>query len=61
MQHLTTYSIDRKDGLATVDDGVRKLKLLDARGKVWTQEALMQVDEKAVKVFDQATQVTCQL
>lgn len=56
VEHLTTFAVDRKEGLLTVDDGIRKLKLLDARGKIWTQEALMQVDEKAVKLFDQQSQ-----
>ncbi|XP_039264480.2 epidermal growth factor receptor kinase substrate 8-like isoform X1 [Styela clava] len=56
VEHLTTFAVERKDGLLTADDGIRKLKLLDARGKIWAQEALMQVDGKAVKLFDQQSQ-----
>lgn len=44
--------MDRKDAMITVDDGIRKLRLLDAKGKVWTQEMLLQVDDKAVSLID---------
>lgn len=57
-QHLTTFVLDRKDGMMTVEDGVRRLRLLDAKGKVWTQEMLLQVEEKSVSLLDQDTQVS---
>lgn len=57
LQHLTTFVLDRKDGMITVDDGVRRLRLLDAKGKVWTQEMLLQVEEKTVSLIDQETKV----
>uniref|UniRef100_A0A8B9P315 Epidermal growth factor receptor pathway substrate 8 n=1 Tax=Apteryx owenii TaxID=8824 RepID=A0A8B9P315_APTOW len=34
VEHLTTFVLDRKEAMITVDDGIRKLKLLDAKGKV---------------------------
>ncbi|XP_067915079.1 epidermal growth factor receptor kinase substrate 8a isoform X5 [Heterodontus francisci] len=52
VEHLATFVMDRKDAMITVDDGIRKLKLLDAKGKVWTQDMLLQVDEKAVSLID---------
>ncbi|XP_027899576.1 epidermal growth factor receptor kinase substrate 8a isoform X5 [Xiphophorus couchianus] len=52
VEHLTTFVLDRKDGMITVDDGVRRLRLLDAKGKVWTQEMLLQVEDKAVSLID---------
>ncbi|XP_068590103.1 epidermal growth factor receptor kinase substrate 8a isoform X2 [Cebidichthys violaceus] len=55
VEHLTTFVLDRKDGLITVDDGVRRLRLLDAKGKVWTQEMLLQVEEKTVSLIDHET------
>ncbi|XP_041636473.1 epidermal growth factor receptor kinase substrate 8a [Cheilinus undulatus] len=55
VEHLTTFVLDRKDGMITVDDGIRRLRLLDAKGKVWTQEMLLQVEEKAVSLIDQET------
>ncbi|XP_034434766.1 LOW QUALITY PROTEIN: epidermal growth factor receptor kinase substrate 8a [Hippoglossus hippoglossus] len=55
VEHLTTFVLDRKDGLITVDDGIRRLRLLDAKGKVWTQEMLLQVEEKSVSLVDQDT------
>ena len=58
VQHLTTFVLDRKDGLITVDDGIRRLRLLDAKGKVWTQEMLLQVEEKSVSLVDQDTKVS---
>ncbi|XP_069576711.1 epidermal growth factor receptor kinase substrate 8a isoform X2 [Brachyistius frenatus] len=55
VEHLTTFLLDRKDGMVTVDDGIRRLRLLDAKGKVWTQEMLLQVEEKTVSLIDQET------
>ncbi|XP_036977623.1 epidermal growth factor receptor kinase substrate 8a isoform X2 [Acanthopagrus latus] len=55
VEHLTTFVLDRKDGMITVEDGVRRLRLLDAKGKVWTQEMLLQVEEKTVSLIDQET------
>ncbi|XP_057558828.1 epidermal growth factor receptor kinase substrate 8 isoform X3 [Hippopotamus amphibius kiboko] len=52
VEHLTTFVLDRKDAMITVDDGIRKLKLLDAKGKVWTQDMILQVDERAVSLID---------
>ncbi|XP_078530148.1 epidermal growth factor receptor kinase substrate 8 isoform X2 [Lissotriton helveticus] len=52
VEHLTTFVLDRKEGMITVDDGIRKLKLLDAKGKVWTQDMTLQVDDKAVILSD---------
>ncbi|XP_038152095.1 epidermal growth factor receptor kinase substrate 8a isoform X3 [Cyprinodon tularosa] len=52
VEHLTTFVLDRKDGMITVDDGIRRLRLLDAKGKVWTQEMLLQVEDKAVSLID---------
>ncbi|MFT7799179.1 epidermal growth factor receptor kinase substrate 8-like [Arapaima gigas] len=55
VEHLTTFVMDRKEAMITVEDGLRKLKLLEAKGKVWTQEMLLQVDEKAVCLIDVET------
>ncbi|XP_030069849.1 epidermal growth factor receptor kinase substrate 8 [Microcaecilia unicolor] len=52
VEHLTTFILDRKEAMVTVEDGIRKLKLLDAKGKVWTQDMILQVDEKAVSLVD---------
>ncbi|KAG3292316.1 epidermal growth factor receptor kinase substrate 8 isoform X1 [Ictidomys tridecemlineatus] len=52
VEHLTTFILDRKDAMITVDDGIRKLKLLDAKGKVWTQDMVLQVDDRAVSLID---------
>lgn len=38
--------------MITIDDGIRKLKLLDAKGKVWTQDMILQVDDRAVSLID---------
>uniref|UniRef100_H3CCG9 EGFR pathway substrate 8a, signaling adaptor n=1 Tax=Tetraodon nigroviridis TaxID=99883 RepID=H3CCG9_TETNG len=56
VEHLTTFVLDRKDGLVTVDDGVRRLRLLEAKGKVWMQELVLQVEEKSVTLLDPDTQ-----
>ncbi|CAL8277475.1 unnamed protein product, partial [Gadus morhua 'NCC'] len=45
-----------EDGMVTAEDGIRRLRLLDAKGKVWTQDMLLQVEEKTVSLIDQDTQ-----
>ncbi|CAH1250309.1 EPS8 [Branchiostoma lanceolatum] len=55
IEHLATYAMDPKNAMLTIDDGVRKLKLMDAKGKIWTQEMTMQVDERAVLLIDNET------
>ncbi|XP_013883620.1 epidermal growth factor receptor kinase substrate 8a [Austrofundulus limnaeus] len=55
VEHLSTFVLDRKDGMVTVEDGIRRLRLLDAKGKVWTQEMLLQVEDRAVSLADLET------
>ncbi|CAK8688117.1 unnamed protein product [Clavelina lepadiformis] len=52
VEHLVTFAIDRKEAILTVDDSIRKLQLLDARGKIWTQEIYLHVDDKSIKLID---------
>ncbi|XP_050963590.1 epidermal growth factor receptor kinase substrate 8a isoform X5 [Labeo rohita] len=52
VEHLTTFVMDRKEAMLTIEDGIRKLRLLDAKGKVWTQDMILQVDGKAVSLLD---------
>ncbi|KAK5877175.1 hypothetical protein CesoFtcFv8_026446 [Champsocephalus esox] len=54
--HLSSFIVDRKDGLLSVEDGVRRLRLLEAKGKVWTQEMILQVEERSVRLLDLDTQ-----
>ncbi|XP_042529415.1 LOW QUALITY PROTEIN: epidermal growth factor receptor kinase substrate 8 [Dipodomys spectabilis] len=56
VEHLTTFILDRKDAMLNVEDGIRKLKLLDAKGKVWTQDMILQVDDRAVSLIDLESQ-----
>ena len=58
LQHLHTFAIEKKAGLLTVEDSIRKLKLLDARGKIWTQEVCLRVDEVSIKMLDSESQVS---
>ncbi|KAG7454494.1 hypothetical protein MATL_G00260300 [Megalops atlanticus] len=55
VEHLTTFVMDRKEAVITIEDGIRKLRLLDAKGKVWTQDMLLQVDDRAVSLIDAET------
>lgn len=50
--------MDRKEAMITIEDGIRKLRLLDAKGKVWTQDMVLQVDEKAVSLIDADSKVS---
>lgn len=56
VQHLSTFVMDKTESITTVDDAVRKLILLESKGKIWTQEMLLQVSDKALKLLDCDTQ-----
>lgn len=49
--------MDKRDAIVTVDDAVKKLALLESKDKIWTQEMLLQVTDKAVRLLDCDTQV----
>uniref|UniRef100_A0A673X3R3 EPS8 signaling adaptor L2 n=1 Tax=Salmo trutta TaxID=8032 RepID=A0A673X3R3_SALTR len=48
--------MDKTESIATVDDAIKKLVLLDSKDKIWTQEMLLQVNDKAVRLLDVDTQ-----
>ncbi|MCJ8736172.1 hypothetical protein PDJAM_G00255740 [Pangasius djambal] len=52
VQHLSTFIMDKTESIATVDDAIKKLILLESKGKIWTQEMLLQVSDKAIKLLD---------
>ncbi|XP_037306695.2 epidermal growth factor receptor kinase substrate 8-like protein 2 isoform X2 [Pungitius pungitius] len=56
VEHLSTFIMDKTEFIATVDDAVKKLALLDSKDKIWTQEMLLQVTDKAVRLLDCDTQ-----
>ncbi|KAM4734861.1 LOW QUALITY PROTEIN: epidermal growth factor receptor kinase substrate 8-like protein 2 [Anableps anableps] len=56
VEHLSTFVMDKTESIVTVDDAIKKLILLDSRGKIWTQEMLLQVTDKAVRLLDCDTQ-----
>lgn len=49
--------MDKTESILTVDDAIKKLVLLDSKDKIWTQEMLLQVTDKAVRLLDCDTQV----
>uniref|UniRef100_A0A8K9X2L8 PID domain-containing protein n=1 Tax=Oncorhynchus mykiss TaxID=8022 RepID=A0A8K9X2L8_ONCMY len=51
--HLSTFMMDKTESIATVDDAIKKLVLLDSKEKIWTQEMLLQVNDKAVRLLDE--------
>uniref|UniRef100_A0A8D3E765 Epidermal growth factor receptor kinase substrate 8-like protein 2 n=1 Tax=Scophthalmus maximus TaxID=52904 RepID=A0A8D3E765_SCOMX len=56
VEHLSTFIMDKRESIVTVDDAVKKLVLLDSKDKIWTQEMLLQVTDKAVRLLDCDTQ-----
>ncbi|KAJ7313962.1 hypothetical protein JRQ81_005801 [Phrynocephalus forsythii] len=52
VHHLVTFSIGEEDDLASVEDATRKLSIMDAQGKIWVQEMLLQVNGSAIKLLD---------
>ncbi|XP_061662323.1 epidermal growth factor receptor kinase substrate 8a [Syngnathoides biaculeatus] len=59
VEHLSTLVLERKAGLLTVEDGVRRLRLLDAKGKIWTQDMLLRVRRHDISLMDADTE--CEL
>nr|XP_033816242.1 epidermal growth factor receptor kinase substrate 8-like protein 1 isoform X2 [Geotrypetes seraphini] len=52
VNHLVTFTIDEDDDVHTVEDAIRKLSAMDTKGKIWTQEMLLQVSSNSVKLLD---------
>lgn len=52
--------MDKTESITTVDDAIKKLILLDSKDKIWTQEMLLQVTDKSVRLLDCDTQVQLQ-
>ncbi|XP_077449486.1 epidermal growth factor receptor kinase substrate 8a isoform X3 [Stigmatopora argus] len=52
VEHLSTLVLERKAGLLTVEDGVRRLRLLHAKGKIWTQDMTLRVDCRDIGLID---------
>ncbi|KAJ8247459.1 hypothetical protein GJAV_G00246690 [Gymnothorax javanicus] len=56
VEHLATFMMDKTESIATVDDAIKKLILLDSKDKIWTQEMLLQVSDTAIRLLDCDTQ-----
>ncbi|XP_062403045.1 epidermal growth factor receptor kinase substrate 8-like protein 2 isoform X2 [Sardina pilchardus] len=52
VEHLSTFIMDKTEAIATVDDAIKKLILLESKDKIWTQEMLLQVSENAIRLLD---------
>ncbi|XP_072012896.1 epidermal growth factor receptor kinase substrate 8-like protein 1 isoform X1 [Engystomops pustulosus] len=52
VNHLVTFKIDEDDDVHTVEDAIRKLNKMDAKGRIWIQEMILQVNSSAVKLLD---------
>lgn len=52
VQHLATFIMDKSEAIVSVDDAIRKLVQLSAKEKIWTQEVLLQVNEKELRLLD---------
>ncbi|XP_060700974.1 epidermal growth factor receptor kinase substrate 8-like [Hemiscyllium ocellatum] len=51
VEHLITCDLNSKD-MVTVDHCINKLKLLDAKGKIWGQDMILQLNPTAFKMVD---------
>eukprot|EP00061_Rhincodon_typus_P015312 g42921.t1 len=50
-EHLITCDLNSKE-MATVDHCINKLKLLDAKGKIWGQDMILQLNDTIFKLVD---------
>lgn len=55
-QHLFTCGLDQKE-VRSVDDCIARLKLLDAKGRVWGQDMILQVKDGSLQLTDIETKV----
>ncbi|XP_048409025.2 epidermal growth factor receptor kinase substrate 8-like protein 3 [Stegostoma tigrinum] len=51
VEHLITCDLNSKE-MATVDHCINKLKLLDAKGKIWGQDMILQLNDATFKMVD---------
>ncbi|XP_048467753.1 epidermal growth factor receptor kinase substrate 8-like protein 3b isoform X2 [Rhincodon typus] len=51
VEHLITCDLNSKE-MATVDHCINKLKLLDAKGKIWGQDMILQLNDTIFKLVD---------
>uniref|UniRef100_A0A8D0GD82 Epidermal growth factor receptor kinase substrate 8-like protein 2 n=1 Tax=Sphenodon punctatus TaxID=8508 RepID=A0A8D0GD82_SPHPU len=56
VQHLATFIMDKSEAIITVNDAIRKLVQLNSKEKIWTQEMLLQVNDKSIRLLDCETQ-----
>ncbi|XP_069480139.1 epidermal growth factor receptor kinase substrate 8-like protein 2 [Ambystoma mexicanum] len=56
VEHLATFVMDKSEAIVTVDDAIKKLLQLESKEKIWTQEMLLQVNEKSLRLLDCGTE-----
>lgn len=49
--------MDKSEAIVSVDDAIRKLVQLSSKEKIWTQEMLLQVNDKSLRLLDMESQV----
>ncbi|XP_045414467.1 epidermal growth factor receptor kinase substrate 8-like protein 2 isoform X1 [Lemur catta] len=52
VQHLATFIMDKSEAIVSVEDAIRKLVQLSSKEKIWTQEMLLQVNDKSLRLLD---------
>ncbi|XP_048473325.1 epidermal growth factor receptor kinase substrate 8-like protein 1 [Rhincodon typus] len=52
VNHLTTFPLGPGEETQTVEESIKKMKTLDSKGRIWTQEMLLQVNNSAVSLVD---------
>ncbi|XP_049748910.1 epidermal growth factor receptor kinase substrate 8-like protein 2 isoform X1 [Elephas maximus indicus] len=56
VQHLATFIMDKSEAIVSVEDAIRKLVQLSSKEKIWTQEMLLQVNDKTLRLLDMGSQ-----
>ncbi|XP_078286519.1 epidermal growth factor receptor kinase substrate 8-like protein 1 isoform X2 [Rhinoraja longicauda] len=52
VNHLATFPLGPGEETQTVDESIKKLKNMDSKGRIWTQDMLLQVNTLAVSLVD---------
>ena len=55
-QHLLEEEIDKREG-TPLEDIVRKIKILDSKKKIWSQDMCLRVDSNTIKFVDPVNEV----
>jgi hypothetical protein len=59
IEHLATFTVDKKNGIVYPSDGMRRLRQLEESDGIWSQKMKLRLDVSWVLIMDYGTGVRC--